>query len=324
MSIPLAQIRGEDGSILPLSAMNPNTCKLFGPGERPASESFHRMLATGIYETKDNRFYHIHGTCFPQSVCCGSPPPYSDLATGSLNSDPTLTALGLTLEGEPEDTYEAVVERIQNKVLEFEAPALDDLMNRQYRQAGTTVLSAEEYLATEHAQTNANVGLYEIISDKNSLQPPGWWPENNSFPPLPNRPLAGLKVVDLTRVIAGPTITRGLAELGASVMRITSPHVVDWPRAFHDLNWGKWNSFLHLKDESDKAKLRKLILEADVVVDGYRPGVIDRLGFGREAIFELVRGRDRGIIHLRENCYGWHGPWASRSGWQGISDAVSF
>lgn len=64
MSIPLARIRGDDGSVLPLSAMNPNTCRPFGPDEHPTTESFHRMLATGIYKTRDGRFYHIHGKCF--------------------------------------------------------------------------------------------------------------------------------------------------------------------------------------------------------------------------------------------------------------------
>jgi hypothetical protein len=61
MSIPLARIRTQDGTILPLSDMNPNTCRPFGADERPTTESFHRMLATGIYKTKDKRFYHIHG-----------------------------------------------------------------------------------------------------------------------------------------------------------------------------------------------------------------------------------------------------------------------
>jgi hypothetical protein len=317
MSIPLAQIRGQDGSILPISAMNSNTCRLYAPNERPSTESLHRMLATGIYRTKDDRFFHIHGKVHDMPAF-----PASNCEPGSLNSDPTLTALGLPLEGDQADTYEDVVQRIQKKVAEFNTHALDDLMNSKYRQAGTSVMSSEEYFATAHAQANKNVGLYEIIREKNSSQPAAWWPENSSMPSSPSRPLAGLKVVDLTRVIAGPTITRGLAELGASVMRVTSPHVVDWPRAFHDLNWGKWNTFLHLKDENDKSKLQKLILDADVVVDGYRPGVMDRLGFGREAIFDLVKDRGRGIIHLRENCYGWHGPWANRSGWQGISDAV--
>lgn len=64
MSIPLAQIIGKDGGPLPLSAMNPKTCRLYGPDERPSTESFHRMLATGIYRCRDDQFYHIHGRCF--------------------------------------------------------------------------------------------------------------------------------------------------------------------------------------------------------------------------------------------------------------------
>ncbi|KAI9043628.1 purine and uridine phosphorylase [Aspergillus affinis] len=168
----------------------------------------------------------------------------------------------------------------------------------------------------------ADVGLYEIFKDPNSAQSPSWWPEHSSLPSSPKTPLADLKVVDLTRVIAGPTITRSIAELGASVMRVVSPHVTDLSPVRQDLNWGKWNTHLHLKDEAGAEKLRELIREADVVVDGYRPGVMDRLGFGRQAVFDLVKDRPRGIIHLRENCYGWYGPWAHRSGWQQISDAL--
>lgn len=241
---------------------------------------------------------------------------------GSLNPDHTLTALGLPSEGEPDDTLHKVVGRIQNKVSQFDAVTLDELMNEQYRQAGTIAWSSEEYFTSDHGQQNGKIGLYELVHDTTSSQPATWWPDHDSFPSSPNRPLAGLKVVDLTRVIAGPVITRSLAELGASVMRVTSSQVVDFTSVHRDLNWGKWNCFLHLKDENDKKQLRKLILDADVVVDGYRPGVMDRLGFGREAIFHLVKNRDRGIIHVRENCYGWYGPWAHRSGWQGISDAV--
>ena len=59
-----------------------------------------------------------------------------------------------------------------------------------------------------------------------------------------------------------------------------------------------------------------------MVVEGYRPGSMERNGLGREAILNLVKDRGRGIIHVRENCYGWHGPWKHRSGWQQISDAV--
>ena len=145
------------------------------------------------------------------------------------------------------------------------------------------------------------------------------------MPSSPQRPLAGLKVVDLTRVIAAPTITRSLAEMGASVMRVTSPNVTDHSALHQDLSWGKWNCHLDLKkNPDDRQKLAELIKDADVVVEGYRPGAMARNGFSRDDIFELVKDRDRGIIHVRENCYGWNGPWQHRSGWQQISDAVSW
>ena len=94
-------------------------------------------------------------------------------------------------------------------------------MNQEYRQAGTIVYSSEEYLATEQGQNT--ISLHELIKDTASAQPASWWPDNSSLPSTPKRPLAGLKVVDLTRVIAGPSLTRNLAELGASVMRVASP-----------------------------------------------------------------------------------------------------
>lgn len=106
-------------------------------------------------------------------------------------------------------------------------------------------------------------------------------------------------------------------------MRITAPHITDLSGVHQDLNWGKWNASLNLKTEEGREMLRELIREADIVVDGYRPGAMERNGFGRDAILELVQNRNRGLIHVRENCYGWFGPWAHRSGWQQISDSVS-
>lgn len=238
-----------------------------------------------------------------------------------MNPNPTLTALGLPLDGEPNETYDAAVDRIQAAVAQHDAVSLDALMNDEYRQAGAIAHTADEYFASAHGQAAGKVGLYEIHRDASATQPPAWWPSTPSTGP--KRPLAGLKVVDLTRIIAGPTIGRSLAEMGASVMRVVSPHVADMSLLHQDLNWGKWNCFLHLKDEGDKEKLRALISEADVVVDGYRPGVMERLGFGRQDVWELVKDRARGIVHVRENCYGWYGPWTHRSGWQQISDAVS-
>lgn len=245
------------------------------------------------------------------------------IRTGSLNPDGTLAALELAANGQPGDDLEKVVPRIQAAVLRHDAASLDHLMNETHRQAGTVSWTADEYLATEHGKAAGKVGLYDIIKDPAASQPASWWPDNQSHPSSPKRPLAGLKVVDLTRIIAGPTITRSLAEMGASIMRVTGPHIPDLEVLHQDLNWGKWNCHLDLRQEEDKEKLRRLIAEADVVVDGYRPGVMERHGFGRQAIFDLIKDRSRGIIHLRENCYGWRGPWSHRSGWQQISDSVS-
>ncbi|KAK2772124.1 putative alpha methylacyl-CoA racemase [Colletotrichum kahawae] len=293
----------QDGKRIPFGPMSPGTQQLF-PNEdkHRAVDGLHRTLATNIYKTRDDRFYHIHG---------------------SINPEPTLTALGLPMEGEPDDTCESVVHRFQNVVSRLDSAALDELMNEKHRQAGTIAYTADEYLASEQGQQCAKVGLYEILKDEKSNQPASWWsqPVPQSLESNSIRPLAGLKVVDLTRVIAGPAISRSLAEMGASVMRVTSPNITDLSALHQDLNWGKWNCHLDLKKPDDKDKLRELIRDADIVVDGYRPGVMERHGFGRQAIYDLVKGWSRGIIHVRENCYGWHGPWSHRSGWQQISDA---
>lgn len=226
-------------------------------------------------------------------------------------------------DGEPIDTYDAVVERFAKVVGQYNWKDLDELLNEKHRQSGVIAWSSDEYFASEQGKAVQNIGLYEINQAGNTSQPASWWPENEALPLSPQRPLAGLRVVDLSRIIAGPAISRGLAELGASVMRVTSPNVTDMSVLHQDLNWGKWNCHLDLTKEEDKEKLRALIREADVVVDAYRPGVMQKLGFGRDDVFDLVKSRERGIVHLRENCYGWYGPWQNRGGWQQISDSVS-
>lgn len=237
-----------------------------------------------------------------------------------MDATPSSTTLGLNPDREAASPANAI-SVIQERVQQLTAEDLDELMNEKYRQAGTICYSTDEYKASEHGKANANVGLYELNHVPNNAQKPGWW---KSVPDTGvARPLAGLKVVDLCRVIAGPSISKGLAELGASVMRVTGPGVVDAYALHADLNWGKWNCSIDLKTEEGKETLRKLILEADVVLDGYRPGVMEKLGFGRDAVLELVKNRPFGLVYARENCYGWHGPWQHRSGWQQISDAVS-
>ena len=237
-----------------------------------------------------------------------------------MDSTPTLTALGIDADLQTALMSEAI-NLIGDRVTAFNADQLDDLINETYRQAGTICHTIDEFKATEHGKQNAEAGLYELAHIPSTAQKPSWWEPSTTT--SPGRPLAGLKVVDLTRAIAGPAVSKGLAEWGASVMRVTGPETPDMSALHADLNWGKWNCSINLRTESGKKQLRDLIRDADVVLDGYRPGVMERLGFGREAVLRLVEDRERGIVYARENCYGWHGPWKGRSGWQQISDAVS-
>jgi crotonobetainyl-CoA:carnitine CoA-transferase CaiB-like acyl-CoA transferase len=259
----------------------------------------YRSSATNIYKTRDGRYFHLHG---------------------SMNPEPTQQSLGLP-PYMPGASEEETWTPYADKVAEIDSEELQTLVSDVYKQAGTICYTPEEYKQSEHGKANAHVGLYEIHAVENEKQGACWWPDVPQT--SPQRPLAGLKVVDLTRVIAAPAVTRGLAELGASVMRVTAEHITDMSALHVDLSWGKWNTHLDFRKEEDCGKLRALVREADVVVQGYRPGVLDKYGFSPEALLELTKDRERGLIVVRENCYGWNGPWAYRSGWQQISDACT-
>lgn len=291
---------GENIQASNLRQANPKLFQYFPSCDKHRmNSSTHRNLATNIYKCAGGRFFQAHG---------------------SLNPTPTLQNVGLPAEMDV-GSYEQGVEIFQKAFGKIDSETLQRVTD-ETRQAGTICYTTDEYLQSEHGRANEHVGLWEIHDRPNTNQIPCWFASPNAQA-NPSRPLAGLKVVDLTRIIAGPSITRSLAELGASVMRCTAPHLPDVVSLQADLNWGKWNCSLDLRVQKDCERLRKLISEADVVVQGYRPGVLDKYGFGQEDIIDMCKGRDKGIIYVRENCYGWYGPWKDRSGWQQIADAVS-
>jgi crotonobetainyl-CoA:carnitine CoA-transferase CaiB-like acyl-CoA transferase len=261
------------------------------------SSSMYRAAATNIYRCKDGRYFHVHG---------------------SMNPEPTQDSLALP-HNKDCATHEEACAPYQEKVGQIDSAEMQRLASDEFKQAGTICWTADEYKASEHGKANAHVGLYEIHAAKNEKQPACWWPDIPET--SAQRPLAGLKVVDLTRIIAAPAMTRGLAELGASVMRVTAEHITDMSNLHVDLGWGKWSSHLDFRQEEGREKLRALVKEADVVVQGYRPDVLNKYGFGMDDLLELTKDRERGLIVVRENCYGWNGPWAYRSGWQQVSDA---
>jgi crotonobetainyl-CoA:carnitine CoA-transferase CaiB-like acyl-CoA transferase len=134
--------------------------------------------------------------------------------------------------------------------------------------------------------------------------------------PLPAaaRPLAGIKVLDLTRVIAGPVCGRTLAAHGADVLLVGAAHVPVMEHLVVDTGRGKLSTFLDLRSADGRAMLTALLRDADVLVQGYRPGAIAAFGFGPE---EAARIRP-GIVYVSLCAYGHAGPWASRRGFDSL------
>ena len=138
-------------------------------------------------------------------------------------------------------------------------------------------------------------------------------PADTRWHPDPARPLAGVRVLDLTRVIAGPVATRALAALGATVLRIDPP---DWdePAAAPDTTLGKLVARVDGRTPGGRERLGDLLAGADVLVHGYRRGALDPVGLGEEARQEIRPG----LVEVALTAYGWHGPWTARRGFDSL------
>ncbi|WP_198535937.1 MULTISPECIES: CoA transferase [Pseudofrankia] len=132
--------------------------------------------------------------------------------------------------------------------------------------------------------------------------------------PSPARPAAGLRVLDMTRVIAGPVCARVLASFGADVLRVGAAHLPDARALVIDTGFGKRSAFLNLRVASDARRLRELVTQADVVVQAYRPKALDRLGFGPEALARIRPG----IVCATISAYGRVGPWSGLRGFDSL------
>ncbi|WP_456023155.1 CoA transferase [Pseudomonas protegens] len=127
------------------------------------------------------------------------------------------------------------------------------------------------------------------------------------------QPLAGIKVLDLTRVLAGPTASRFLAGLGADVLRIDSPNWNE-PGVVPEMTLGKRCARLNLHDSADRAVFEGLLKETDILLHGYRADALENLGFGVERRRQLAPG----LIDVGLNAYGWSGPWQNRRGFDSL------
>lgn len=133
------------------------------------------------------------------------------------------------------------------------------------------------------------------------------------------RPLAGLRVVDMGHVLAGPVVSRVLAEQGAEVMHVSAPHIPDPNHVVADTGFGKRTAFADIRSAIDREQLQRLISEADVFVHSWRPGVLDRYGLSAEELTALRPG----LIYANVSCYGSGGPWGTRAGYDPLGQVVS-
>lgn len=135
----------------------------------------------------------------------------------------------------------------------------------------------------------------------------------------PSRPFAGLRVLDFSHVIAGPVAARTLAEHGADVLRISAPHQPDPLIQIMDTGIGKRTAFLDIRNAADLNRLKQLCKDADVFVDSWRPGVLEKYGLTPERLSEIQPN----LIYVTINTFGPEGPWADRGGFEQIGQLVS-
>ena len=165
--------------------------------------------------------------------------------------------------------------------------------------------SHEEWSATPHAKTLAELPVLTI--EKIGEAPPKPWPAGR-------RPLSGVRVLDLSRVIAAPVAGRTLAAHGADVLLVYGPNVPGIPWLTIDTGRGKLSTFIELKSEAGRAQMRELLAEADIFSQGYRPQAIAKLGFSPEEAARISPG----IVYVTLSAYGHAGPWAERRGFDSL------
>ncbi|KKA29328.1 hypothetical protein TD95_005021 [Thielaviopsis punctulata] len=248
------------------------------------------LATTNIYPTADGKWYHLHG---------------------SMDARPTMRMLDIP---EQDDlTHVQARALVAQRVAQHTAAALETCANDVFRQAGVTCLTPDAFLATPHGASVAQEPLWHRRAEP--LAAPVAWPATATDE---CRPLAGIRVLDFSRVVAAPVISKILAALGASVLKIGTSTLPDIGLLLMDLSAGKHDAEVNLKTEAGRAAFEHVLRDADVLVDGYRPGVLERLGFPAQRLREI----NPRLVLVRENCYGWTGPLKHRSGWQQISDCL--
>ncbi|HEX2315896.1 MAG TPA: CoA transferase, partial [Thermomonospora sp.] len=205
------------------------------------------------------------------------------------------------------------VPAVERLIAETPAERVEDLVNAAGGLA-VAVRDPDAWARHPHGERVAALPLLRLTrTDDAPPRPLGPLPDG------PVLPMAGVRVLDLTRVIAGPVGTRTLALLGADVLRIDSPRLSEIPAQHTETGAGKRSTLLDLAGPADRATFEDLLAAADVVVTGYRPGALDRYGLSPAALAE----RRPGLVVASLSAWGTVGPWAERRGFDSLVQAAS-
>jgi len=236
---------------------------------------------TRIFRCKDDRFIHLHK---------------------SFRDGPAIAVeLGIEEEADVSTIAQAVSHRDS---FELEAALIRQSLT------GAVVRNSSEWVKHPQGKELLKRPVVEIT-------------RIGDAPPEPikigSRPLSDLRVLDLTRVLAGPTSARTLAEHGANVVHVASPNLPTIDLFEMDTGHGKRQIHIDLDTEDDANILTSMAKHTDVFSQGFRTGALDKRGFGPQHMAKIRPG----VIYVSENCYGHHGPWANRPGWEQFAQTVS-
>ena len=239
-----------------------------------------RNPVMGMYPAKNGRWSYVHAN-FPNH-----------------------RAAALSVLGCAEDKGE-----VTKAVAKWDALELEEAIIAA-KGAGGMVRSMAEWAKHPQGMAIASLPLLEIV--KIGDAPVEKLPQGE-------RPLSGVRVLDLTRVLAGPTCARTLAEHGADVLKITAPHLPNIGYQEFDTGHGKLSAHLDLRQPKDLAILRDLVRETDVFSQGYRPGTLGMRGLSPEELAALRPG----LVYVSLCAFSHIGPWASRRGFDTVVQNVS-
>jgi crotonobetainyl-CoA:carnitine CoA-transferase CaiB-like acyl-CoA transferase len=239
-----------------------------------------RNPVMGMYPAKNGRWSYVHAN-FPNH-----------------------RAAALSVLGCAEDR-----EEVRKAVAKWDALELEEAIIAA-KGAGGMVRSMAEWAKHPQGMAIASLPVMEIVKIGDS--PPEKLPAGD-------RPLSGIRVLDLTRVLAGPTCARTLAEHGADVLKITGAHLPNIGYQEFDTGHGKLSAHLDLREAKDLETLKGLVRETDVFSQGYRPGTLGGRGLSPEELSALRPG----LVYVSLCAFSHIGPWASRRGFDTVVQNVS-